>query len=123
MALEVLLDGKSIYHSEFRACLMDRNDTKSESQRKIRVFYISGGHTFQGEYHTKKTDKIEGNIWQAGADPGDMLLGLSFETKDQVLLNTLHIAKPGETTQSKLDSGIVVRTYPLRSAAIPFADR
>jgi hypothetical protein len=76
--------------------------------------YFSGGHTFQGQYHTKESDKIEGDIWQAGADPDTMLLGLSFATKDQVLLNTIHIAKPGKVSQTKVDSGIVVKTYPLR---------
>src|SRR5712692_3855759 len=123
MGLQVLLEGKSIYHSHFRACLMDRTDGNSERQRRIRAFHFSGGHTFQGTYHTRKAETIEGNIWQAGADPDAILLGISFVTNDQVLLNTIHIAKPGKTTQSILDSGLVVKTYPVRSTAVPSADR
>jgi hypothetical protein len=114
IGIDVFLNGRSIYHSGFRACLIDRDDAKAESQQRREQFYFSGGHTFQGQYHTKASDKIEGDIWQAGADPDAVLLGLSFATKDQVLLNTIHIAKPGKASQTKVDSGIVVKTYPLR---------
>jgi len=123
MGVDVLIDGKAVYHLEFRACLMNSKDAKSQRQDGIRAFYVSGGRTFQSTYHTKKTEKIEGNIWQAGADPDALLLGLSFMTKDQVLLNTIHIVKPGKATQSEVDSGIVVKTYPMRSPAVPAASR
>ncbi|MBZ5782256.1 hypothetical protein, partial [Klebsiella aerogenes] len=66
-----------------------------------------------GEYHTTSTQTIEGNIWQAGADPGDLILGVSFATKNQVLLNTIHIARPGSASSSEVDRGIVVRTFPI----------
>jgi hypothetical protein len=114
IGIDVFLNRRSIYHSGFRACLIDREDAKAESQQRHKQFYFSGGHTFQGQYHTKESDKIEGDIWQAGADPDGILLGLSFANKDQVLLNTIHIAKPGKASQTKVDSGIVVKTYPLR---------
>jgi len=76
-------------------------------------FYFSGGHTFQDEFHTSKKEKIEANIWEAGADPNDILLGVSFATRDQILLNTVHIVKPGRPTQMTLDRGVVIRTYPV----------
>ena len=118
MGLEVLLDGKSIYHMEFRPCLMDRNAKNSESESRIRVFsFVSTGQTFQGTYHTRKGERIEGNVWQAGADPDDLLLGLAFSTKHQILLNTIHIAKPDQTSRSQIDTDLVVRTYPLRPKA------
>lgn len=67
--------------------------------------------TFQGTYHTKTTETLEGTIWQAGADPDDILLGVSFLAHDQVLLNTIHITKPGKSTESNLDAGLVIKTY------------
>jgi len=111
LGIEVLIDKKSVYHSEIRVCQMNRGDPKSENQKK--VFYVPGGRTFQSTYRTATNEKIEGNIWQAGADPDDILLGVSFATKNQVLLNTIHIAKPSKTTQSEIDAGIVVRTIPI----------
>ena len=34
-------------------------------------------------------------------------------TKDQVLLNTIHAAKPNAQSVWELDRGIVVRTFPV----------
>lgn len=89
---------------------MDRRDVKSTDTKRSRSFTMSGGHTFQGMYRTKKTENIEGSIWQAGADPDDLLLGVSFMTKDRVLLNTIHVAIPDKLAQTKIDSGMLVKT-------------
>src|SRR5208282_1504820 len=97
MGLQLLLDGKPIYQSLFRACQMNRTTANTDREQKVRTpFHFSGGHTFQGTYHTKKTETIEGTIWQAGADPDDILLGVSFLAHGQVLLNTVHIVRPGK---------------------------
>lgn len=124
MGLQVLLEGKPIYHSHFRACLMDRTDENNRQEQRIRsTFHFPGGHTFQSRYHTRKTETIEGTIWQAGADPDAILLGVTFMAKKQVLLNTIHIAKPGKSTEFTLDTGLVMKTYPLKSTVAPSADR
>jgi hypothetical protein len=113
--IQVLLEGKSIYQSRIRACRMNRTDANAEREQKAsRSFHFSGGHTFQGKYHTKNTETIEGTIWQAGADPDAILLGVDFLAHDQVLLNTIHIVRPGKSTESELDPGLIVKTYPLK---------
>lgn len=115
MGIQVLLEGKSIYQSHFRACHMNRTIVNSQRQEKVRPsFRFSGGHTFQGTYHTRNNETIEGTIWQAGADPDDILLGVSFLTEKQVLLNTIHIVRPGKPTESELDTGLLIKTYPLK---------
>lgn len=119
VGIDVLLDGKSIYHAELRVCQMYRNDANSKPTQKTIVFNMSGGHTFQNTYHTKQTEKIEGIIWQAGADPNDLLLGLSFSTKGQVLLNAIHIMDPSKATTSNIDTGMVVKTYPVDQPQAP----
>ncbi|HMK31384.1 MAG TPA: hypothetical protein VK473_17000 [Terriglobales bacterium] len=114
LGLEVQLDGNIIHRSSFPICqISDRPNTSERQQRKI-TFHFKGGHVFQGRYHTVDSQMIEGNIWQAGADPDAVLLGVSFSTKDQVLLNTIHIAKPGIVSTSEVDRGVVVRTFPVR---------
>jgi hypothetical protein len=112
MGMQVLLEGKSIYHSGFRACQLERTDANSKSEGKIMAFSFSGGHTFQASYRTSKSETIEVNIWQAGADPDGIVLGISFMARNQILLNTIHIAKPGESTESTLDRALVFKTYP-----------
>jgi hypothetical protein len=115
VAVEVLLDGKSIYHSRVRACQMIRTDANTEREQKVKTsFHFSGGHSFQDTHPTAKTETIEGSLWQAGADPDDILLGVSFLAHDQVLLNTTHIVRLNKSTESNLDTGLVIKTYPVK---------
>lgn len=112
MRLEVELDGKIIYRSSFPVCRANSGSNPAEGRQRIIVFYFKGGHLFQDEYRTARTQFIEGNIWQAGADPDAMLLGVSFSGKKQVLLNTIHVTKPESVSASEVDRGMVVRTFP-----------
>lgn len=111
LGLVVVLDGKAVCQSRFSVC---RNDglTPTAEERTL-VFHFKGGHVFQGEYRTLPTQTIEANIWQAGADPGDLLLGVGFVSDHRILLNTIHVAQPDRMSVSQLDRGIVVRTFPL----------
>ena len=115
MGIKIIVEGQTIYRSSFRACRMERSDATTEGQRKIRAFHFSGGHTFQDEYRTTMREQIEGNLWQAGADPDGIVLGVSFDAHNQVLLNTIHLVKPGKPTQSVLDRGVVIKTYPMNT--------
>ena len=112
MRLEVLLDGKIIHRSSFPICRSNTGSNPAEGRQRTIAFYFKGGRVFHGEYHTARTQIIEGNIWQAGADPDAMLLGVSFSSKKQVLLNTIHAAKSDSVSVSEVDRGIVVRTFP-----------
>jgi hypothetical protein len=107
LGLVVLLDGQAVYRSEFPVC----RNSESTPGRKL-VFHIKGGHVFRGDYRTSPTQTIEVNIWQAGADPDALRLGVRF-TSDRVLVNTTHIAKPESTSVSQPERGIEVRTFPL----------
>jgi sulfur relay (sulfurtransferase) complex TusBCD TusD component (DsrE family) len=114
MQVEIVVDGQTVYRSRFHACRLARSQRVDEAEQKTMYrFYFSDGHTFQNEYHASKNDKIEGNIWEAGADPNDILLGVSFATRDQILINTVHIVKPGRPTQMTLDRGVLIKTYPV----------
>jgi hypothetical protein len=110
MGLEVVQAGKVICRTSFPICPIP--DRSGEVNNTL-VFSVTGGHAFQGEYHTTPAQTIEGNIWQAGSDPGVILLGVSFSTNKQVLLNTIHIAKPGKVSVSEIDRGLAVRTFPV----------
>jgi hypothetical protein len=120
MGIEVVLSQKVIYRSSFPVCPIGDYSKKVEDLLSARgapgrklVFSFKGGHVFQGEYHTTPTQTIEGNVWQAGTDPGAILFGLSFSTKKQVLLNTIHVAQLGRASTSEIDPGLTVRTFPI----------
>jgi hypothetical protein len=110
----VLLDGKAIYRGDFTICRRSRAEADSAPKQPTRVFRFAGGHVFQGEYHTKPSDTVEGDIWLSGSDPEDLIFGVSFTVKDQVLLNTVHIAKPNAASHFDQDRGLVTKTYPLK---------
>lgn len=101
-------DRKVLYIGTLKICRGGRDEEDGRAE-----FYFPGGHTFQGEYRTGSTDRIEGDIWEAGGDPDDLILGISFCTGKQILLNTLHIARPGMQTSSELDTGLFITTYPV----------
>ena len=108
LGVTVRLDAKVLYRGVLPICHGSR-DTED-----VRVeFHFSGGHTFQNEYRTRSTDSIEGDFWQAGGEPDALILGISFDTGKQILLNTLHIARPGRQTSSELDNGLFITTYPV----------
>jgi hypothetical protein len=120
MGLEVVLSRKVIYRSSFPICPINDYSDKVKHLLSARgtpgrelVFSFKGGHVFQGEYRTTPTQTIEGNVWQSGADPGVILLGLSFATKKQVLQNTIHVAPVGKASSSEIDPGLTVRTFPV----------
>jgi hypothetical protein len=110
MRVELLLNGTVIHRSTFPICLNVRD---VEPPKKIIEFTFRGGQVFQGEYHTAKTRLIEANVWQAGADRDALLLGVSFSSDNQILLNTIHVANAKSASSSEIGRGIVIRTLPL----------
>ena len=42
-----------------------------------------------------------------------LVLGVSFATEKQILLNTLHVAKPEKQASATLDKGLSITTYPI----------
>ena len=61
---------------------------------------------------TAANEVLEGNIWQAGADPESLTLGVSFVSGNRILMNAVHIAHPADRHESDFAKGLVVRTYP-----------
>ena len=112
LGVTVRLDRKVLFRGAIPIC---RGNRDAEDGRV--EFHFAGGHIFQGEYRTRSTDSIEGDIWQAGGEPDALILGISFDTNKQILLNTLHIAKPEKQTSSELDKGLFITTYPVAISA------
>ena len=109
----MVIDGKTAFQSDFAVCQIPK-ETKASFPQKNIVFSIKGGHTFQKQYVTTPHEMIRGDIWLAGSDPDDLLLGVSFMDDKRVLLNTIHIAKPNQESSAEIDPGIEVRTLPFK---------
>jgi hypothetical protein len=108
LGVTVRLDRKVLYRGILSICHGSRNAEDGHVE-----FHFAGGHTFQREYITGSMDSIEGDIWQAGGERDALILGISFDTSKQILLNTLHIARLEKQTSSELDKGLFITTYPV----------
>ena len=108
LGVKIHLYHKVLYRGVLAICPGSRDGEDGRAE-----FHFSGGHTFQGRYHTLAKDSIEGDIWQASADPDALILGISFATSKQILLNTLHVASPEKQTSSVIDKDIFITTYPV----------
>jgi hypothetical protein len=106
LGVKVSLNKKILYQGVLPICRGDRAGEDGQAE-----FRFSGGHFFQGEYRTVPTELIEGDIWQAGGGDDGLILGISFDNKKQILLNTLHVAKPDQKTSTEIDKGLFIVTY------------
>lgn len=67
---------------------------------------------------TRIADKLEtspetavtGDVWVAGSEPDGVTLGVSFQTEERVLLNTLRFVPASAASQSDLGAGIRLTT-------------
>jgi hypothetical protein len=108
LRVTVRLESKLLYEGLLPIC---RGNRGAEDGRV--EFHFSSDHVFGGEYRARKSDSIEGDIWQAGGEMDALMLGVSLATKKQVMLNTLHIAKPDKQTSAELDKGLYITTTPV----------
>jgi hypothetical protein len=110
ITIEVTQDSKIIYTSSFPICHVRRGDIMPEPKQRLLSFVLdSKKHRYFG---AKKGARLEGNIWEAGGDPDDIILGVSFDTKEQVFLNSIFILYPDKPSQSELAKDLVIKTFP-----------
>ncbi|HEX9860968.1 MAG TPA: hypothetical protein VGB23_07150, partial [Nitrospirota bacterium] len=95
---------------------LHRNEIKPAPKNKTLVFFFAENKQLHfddddyGHFITEPNQKIEGNIWAAGCEKDAIILGVSFDTNNQVLINTLHIAYINQDTEDEIAGGIIIRT-------------
>jgi hypothetical protein len=115
LAMEVRLDGKSVYSSAFPICRLRRSQIKPERQQRLLAFRFDAvPHRFGPRSRATETQPIEGTIWEAGGDQQAVRLGVSFAAGDQVLLNMVHVAPADAASRSERPRGLVITTHPVR---------
>jgi hypothetical protein len=111
MTVDVTLSGNSLFKSSFPICLVHRSDKQTElSHGNLRFFFKAQARLFGDEFASLGTPDIEGNIWEAGSERDAILLGVSFMTKERILLNTIHVAGARNTTQAELATRLVMKS-------------
>ena len=124
MAIEVQLDGATVFMAEFPVCRADRESVVGQGQRIGRIrFSLTPVRPIVWEGYrdardiTKAGQVLDGDLWQAGADPDDLLIGVSFSDGHAIYMNTIHIAHPTRPDESEIAGGLKVVTYPLANGS------
>lgn len=111
--LEVRLQHTAVYRTSIPVCALLRENIEPERPQKIlEFFFTADARIFGSEFKSFGINRIEGNIWEAGKDPDDIILGVSFENDRRILLNSIHIAKVKDLCQTRMAKGLTVRTFP-----------
>lgn len=109
--LFVSLHGRSLFDATLPLChVPDTSPSSTGKPRILRFFFTADASVFGEEFKHLGIRRIEGNVWEAGGDPDDIILGLSFEAGEQILLNTLHIASCLQPSSLDQATGLVSRT-------------
>ena len=115
LVLEVSLDGTSLYSSAFPICQARRAEITPEPQQRILEFRFDAvPRRFGPRSRATATQPIDANVWEAGGERHAIVLGVSFATEHQVLLNAHHVARADAASRSERVRGLVITTRPVR---------
>jgi hypothetical protein len=120
IAIEVRLDAATVYRHEFWMCRTLRSAVRDGGADVKIEFSITPKKpiTWSGYQDNDVTSPagqaLDVDLWQAGADPNDLLIGVSVADKSQTYMNTIHIAYPHKTNSTTIAPGLVVTTHPVK---------
>lgn len=119
MKLEVRLDNKTVFTTTFSVAQTNRGAVPKKSYaKKIRFSFkpersiVWSGYRDEDVVSSAK-QRIECDIWMAGVEDSMIILGVSFDRPDAILMNTLHLASPVREERSEIADGLVVVTVPV----------
>ena len=110
--LTILLESTPVYHGVLAACPDLLPDSLRERYTQAVFFFRPDRSLLWDDVRTRPRERIEGNIWRAGADSDAVLFGISFVARGIVLLNTIHIAALDSSTAFPLGVGLRSVTLP-----------
>jgi hypothetical protein len=114
------LHSSIVYQSSFPICHAPRTSSASQGQERRVQFVFEPKRAIAWSGYKDKPEKtvsgqkITGDVWLAGADPGAMVLGVSFSSSTSIYMNSLHIAYPDRRATSEIAPGLTVTTTPTK---------
>ena len=118
MTLEVRFDKRTVEKVVLPLCRAARDSSDSQGETSRIEFSFKPNRPLVWAGYRERADRtpagqlLEGYIWQAGADPDWLTIGVSFMTRSRVLMNTIHIAHPDRRDESTIAKGLSLITYP-----------
>jgi hypothetical protein len=118
MTLEVRFDKRTAEKITVPLCRALPNSRSSQGEAARIEFGFAPGREIRWSGYRETNDRtragqlLEVNLWQAGADPEALTIGVSVMTRDRILMNSVHIAHSDRRDESTLASGLTLATYP-----------
>ena len=129
MTLEIHLDKTTLYKATFPICKAGRKSEASQGQTGRVEFAFTPKRALLWEGYRERSDlsvpnqPLEVNLWQAGAEPDSLVIGVSVADRDKVLMNTVHIAPAARRGETTIAKGLMIETYvsePMRRVGPPY---
>jgi len=118
MTVEVQFDHHAVSQTSFPVCKALRSSVNaSGGQGRVSYSFAPGRPIVWRGYRsnhdtTRANQRVTGDIWEAGADPDALTLGIGFSVPERLTMNTLHVAHPGKADTTVIARGLFVLTYP-----------
>ena len=122
LTLRVLLDNGALYTRRFKICRLSRDSATDRLQSKTSLAFsfhaprrlVWWGYRAEEEQAetTATAMAFEMQMWEAGADPDALLIGVVAGAHDGLHMNTIHIAHPGASDTTEVADGLLIVTAP-----------
>jgi len=118
MTLEVRFDKQVVYTASMPLCRMHRQAKTEEKPARVLDVPFEAPRSIKWEGYrdapdiTKQGQRLHLNLWQAGANPNDLIIGVSAIDNATIYMNTVHIAHPDRRDETEIAQGLVIVTYP-----------
>ena len=113
MRITVEAGGERLLETTIPTCHLDREDFAPEKRQRMIEFPATRLAT---ALDARASRHLTGNVWEAGAEPDGLALGISFQSDDRIHLNTLHFAALATRTRTQVAPGVFVETTALPRA-------
>jgi hypothetical protein len=118
LVLQAELDGRLLYNETIPICRATRDGDVSTHQNNTISFPAKPARQIRWQGYrddepvTKAGHSLQVDLWQAGVDPNDLLIGVTVSDRHQIYMNTIHIAYPDKPSTTTLADGFVISTHP-----------
>jgi hypothetical protein len=119
LVFELMLDGKRLYSQTMPVCQTTRAG-RSQGQKVSFTFQPPRSITWTGYRDAASTtaagQELSVDLWQAGADAADLVLGMSVSIGQVLYMNATHVAYMDRRSTTEIEQGLVIATHPTDTA-------
>ena len=110
LAIDLRLDGRSIYHTISSTCTR-----QTESTTPWRFTFAAPRRIVWENFRnpppvTERGTQIAGRVWQAGQEADGIVIGLRFTRSSEILMHTFFVAALTQPTSIEIERGFLLKT-------------